>query len=48
MEAIVRNGKIINGKAAEILIKVGLATPVDGTKVNKPKPVKKPVKKKAK
>jgi hypothetical protein len=51
MEAICRNGKLINGKVAELFVKIGIATPVNGVP-EKVKPVirqvKKPVKKKVK
>ena len=51
MEAIVRNGKLINGKVAELFVKIGIATPVNGVpeKVKTVvKQVKKPVKRKVK
>lgn len=48
MEAIVKNGKLISGKVAELFVKIGIATPTDGVKKVKPvaRPVKKPAEKK--
>ncbi len=41
MEAIVRNGQRISGKVAEILVRVGLATPAEASEVVVKKPIQK-------